>query len=309
MWTKSTKLRFRGGLLALGTLLVASVVGLSDSTWLYKASILDWPEHEPFDGTVYPVQMVPDWVGLDSSKWDLPYSELDESDLVAIPVYDPTKLSTSTDDLVWGDPDDNILRNAKITYSTPYLGNYELDGIEGAGSHPAVDIKIPEGTPIFAIANGTVIKISNQSSGFGNHIVLQHNNFPDPNGSSATIVLYSSYNHNSANLVSEGDVVKKGQQIALSGSTGTATTPHLHFQIDNDQAPWHPFWPFTWAEVSEAGLNFFSAVNEGLGRESARLTTVNPLNYVQTYLDVKSGVGPEAESYVSEEETVVLEEP
>ena len=168
------------------------------------------------------------------------------------------------------------------------LKSYKLDGKEGTGSHPAVDIKIVEGTPVFAIANGTVVKASTQTTGFGNHIVLQHNNFPTLDDPNAKTIIYSSYSHLSGVLVSVGDVVRKGDQIGLSGTTGTSTTPHLHFQIDNDQAPWHPFWPFTWKELNEAGIDFYTGVDTGFMQENARATTISPLKYVQEYLNAET---------------------
>lgn len=261
--------------------------------FLYRTSILSFPMHEKFDGTTFPIKKVPNWSMLETAKLKLPYSELKDSDLIDIPYYDPNQLSTSTDTLVWKNKEDNKIRNAKITYPVEYLGNYKLDGKENVGSHPAVDIKIPEGTPVYAIANGTVIKSANQTSGFGKHIVLQHNNFPSLDDPTENEVLYSSYNHLSSILVNVGDVVKKGQQIALSGSTGTATTPHLHFQIDNANADWHPYWPFTWKEASNAGLDFFSAINAGLGKDVAAKTTVNPMKYVQKYLDFSAPASSE----------------
>ncbi len=287
-----------------------SIFGQNVSYFL-KTSIIGYPEHEPFDGTVYPIEKVPDWVNLDSDRWDDDYSSLSDSDLVEIPYYDPNQLIISTDDLTWGDSEDNKIRNAKIIYSVPYMGNYLLDGKEYSGSHLAVDIKVPSGTPIKSIANGTVIKASEQSSGFGYHIVLQHNNFPTLDDPDAKEIIYSSYSHLSEVSVSEGDTVLKGEQIGLSGATGTATTPHLHFQIDNDDAPWHPFWPFTWQEASDAGLDFFSAVNEGLGQDKAIDTTINPMKYVQEYLDAsafntnnsgsETNDGADADSYVPED--------
>lgn len=317
MWTKASKLRVRGGLLILSTMLISAVMSLSDSSWLYKASIVDLPQHAPFDGTVYPIQKVPNWVKLDSAKWESSYADLAETDLVNIPFYDPEQLKRSVEELTWGNPEHDAVRNAKITYSVPYLGNYLLDGVEGGGSHPAVDIKVPMGTPVYAIANGTVSKASSQESGFGYHIVITHNNFPSLDNAQANTVVYSSYSHLSQNLVDVGDVVTKGQQIALSGASGTATTPHVHFQIDNDLAPWHPFWPFSWQEISEAGLDFFSAINAGFGKESAATTTINPLAYVQKYMDGGATYsdpiteGPEASSYVEEPaiEEPVVEEP
>ncbi len=254
-------------------------------SFLIRTSVLGFPEHEAFDGTTAPIQKVPNWVKLSSDKWDADYNSLSSSDLVNLPFYDPAELKTSTDSLTWGDAEDDAVRVAKITYSVPYMGTYLLDGLENSGSHPAVDIKIPEDTPIYAMANGTVIKTSTQSSGFGHHIVIQHNNFPSLNDKDDKETIYSSYSHLNDVLVEDGDVVTKGQQIATSGETGTATTPHLHFQIDNDYAPWHPFWPFSWSEISEAGLDFFSAINEGFGQDKAKETTINPMKYVQKYDD------------------------
>lgn len=278
--------------LAVATTIATTVVAFTGvNSILYKTDILNLPEHAPYDGTTYPIKKIPNWTHIGSEKRDLPYSQLDASDLVDLPYYDPKQLEISTDNLKWGNPVDDVIRNAKITYSTPYLGNYRLDGKENGGSHPAVDIKVPEGTPVYAVANGVVAKVSDQSSGFGYHIVVQHNNFPSFEDPNKKVVLYSSYSHLSGNLVSVGDIVTKGQQIALSGKTGTATTPHVHFQIDNDQAPFHPFWPFTWQEASEAGLDFFSAVNEGLGVENARLTTINPVVYVQKYMNGTDSAG------------------
>lgn len=293
MWTKVKGSGYKNGIIALLGLVMTVAMAFSDfNTMLYEANILNYPEHAPFDGTVYPIKKVPDWVHLDASKKGAVYSDLSDSDLLAIPYYDPSVLATSTDGLKWGNADDDKIRNSKITYPVPYMGNYRLDGIENAGSHLAIDIKVPVGTPIFSIANGTVIKASTQADGFGHHIVIKHNNFPTLDDANSKTTIYVSYNHLSDVLVSVGDVVAKGAQIALSGETGTATTPHLHFQIDNDQAPWHPFWPFTWSEVSDAGLDFFSAINEGLGKEKALATTVNPLKYVQTYMSTVSAAEP-----------------
>ena len=269
----------KAGLIVLVTVLLTSAIGFLDvGSFLYRASVLDLPAHQPFDGTVYPIAKSPDWVHL-GDKRDYTYDQLAPADFQPLPFYDPTQLVKSADDLVWGNPSDDAVRNAKITYSTPYMGDYKLDGREYAGSHLAVDIKVPEGTPIFAIANGTVIKATDQPSGFGKHIVLVHNNVPGQSGP-----IYSSYSHNSKLLVTVGDVVSKGQNIALSGATGTATTPHLHFQIDNDEAPWHPFWPFTWKEAQDAGVSFFEAVNVALGQDRAIATTIHPLKFVQDHL-------------------------
>lgn len=302
---------FKTSFVVLATVVVTASAALVDmGSVLYYTSILNYPEHKPFDGTVYPMQKVPNWVKLSETDRAKTYTELTADQLIDLPVYKPDELTVSADNLKWGDPAHDQIRNAKITYSVPYLGNYTFDGRENVGSHPAVDIKVPVGTPIYSIANGTVIKSSDQSAGFGHHIVIMHNNFPSPESPDVQTVIYSSYSHLSTLLVEVGDVVNKGDLIAESGVSGTATTPHLHFQLDRDVAPWHPYWPFTWAEASEAGLDFFTAVNSGLGIENAKATTINPMQYVQAYLNgvttasAEAIGGYDAASYVEEVEVI-----
>ena len=135
-----------------------------------------------------------------------------------------------------------------------------------------------------------------------------HNNFPSLENSSKKEVIYASYSHMSKLYVDSGDVVEKGEKIGLSGNSGTATTPHLHFQMDNEDAPWSPYWPFTWAEAQAEGLDFFSAVNEGLGQSNATKVTINPMQYVQTYMDDSNYDEDDFEVEEEEEEEEEVEE-
>jgi len=269
-------------LLILG-LMLTSVLTIQHTSNL-KMSILDVPEHAPFDGTVYPIQYVPNWVYL--SDQDISYSQCD--DLIDYPGYDVDLLNESTDGLVWGSDEYNEIVNAQITNTVVYTGGYDDNHTEGAGSHPAADIKTLDGTPVYAIANGVVHEASYSSSGFGNSIVVAHYDVPSLENENLMVDLYSSYSHLSDILVAEGDVVEKGQMIGKVGATGTASCDHLHFQIDNSSAPWHPYWPFTYTEYSSAGLSFYEAVNTGLGMENLEDYTINPMEYVQTYLDEDS---------------------
>jgi murein DD-endopeptidase MepM/ murein hydrolase activator NlpD len=85
--------------------------------------------------------------------------------------------------------------------------------------HNGCDIAAPTGTPIVAAESGTVL-IAGYNSVNGNYVTISH-------GSGITTV----YLHCSKLLVTEGQKVTKGQQIALVGMTGTATGAHLHFCV------------------------------------------------------------------------------
>ncbi len=84
--------------------------------------------------------------------------------------------------------------------------------------HKGIDIGVASGSPIIAVADGTV-KIAQYSSSAGNYIMIDH-------GGLVTV-----YMHNSSLAVSVGQQVKAGQVIAYSGSTGYSTGPHLHFGV------------------------------------------------------------------------------
>lgn len=251
-----------------------------------QTSLLSSPQHAPFDGTVMPIQKVPDWTYTNSTEQSLNYHELSSSKLIDIPQYRNDYLTFPSSSLIWGNKEHDVIRNTKITFSVPYAGSYNFDDSgEGGGSHPAVDIKALKGTPVYAVANGVVSKSSQQSSGFGNHLVLKHNDVSKPGSRSQTIDLYSSYSHLSKIFVSEGDVVQKGQVIGEVGDSGTSTTNHLHFQLDSTLAPWHPYWPFTSTEAAAAGYSFWDAVSEGLGKDNVYKYTYNPMTWVNENLN------------------------
>ncbi len=84
----------------------------------------------------------------------------------------------------------------------------------------AVDIGAPQGAGVHSLMDGTVA-YSGWMNGYGNVVVINHGS------------ISSLYAHNSQLLVSEGDRVKGGQQIALVGTTGYSTGPHIHFEVTN----------------------------------------------------------------------------
>ncbi len=85
--------------------------------------------------------------------------------------------------------------------------------------HAGIDISTPSGVGIYAAAKGKVI-IATYDSGAGNYVMIDHG------GGLCTV-----YMHNSKLLVKKGQTVKRGQKIALSGSTGLSTGPHCHFGV------------------------------------------------------------------------------
>ena len=86
--------------------------------------------------------------------------------------------------------------------------------------HKGIDIAAPVGTPIVAAAPGVVVNAGWNSGGYGNLVVIQHED------GSRTL-----YAHNNRVLVSKGQQVDQGQQIAEMGSTGYSTGPHCHFEV------------------------------------------------------------------------------
>ena len=112
-------------------------------------------------------------------------------------------------------------------YSSNY--GYRLDPINGKTSfHTGVDLIAPPGTPVVAAAGGVVSTVAFVAE-YGNVVEVDHDNG-----------LTSRYAHLSKSLVKVGDVVMKGQNVALVGSTGRTTGPHLHFEVREKGIPLNP---------------------------------------------------------------------
>ncbi|TCI93134.1 M23 family metallopeptidase [Tenacibaculum sp. M341] len=149
-------------------------------------------------------------------------------------VIDYEKLEPSAKDLKFREEIQNKDRyalsagntnKAKIVFFAPVKGNL-TQSFNAANKHFAIDIVATTGTPVKAIADGTVI-LSGWTTETGYTITVQHtNNY------------ISVYKHNGELLKQQGDFVKSGEAIASIGSTGELTTgPHLHFEL------WHNGYP------------------------------------------------------------------
>ena len=94
--------------------------------------------------------------------------------------------------------------------------------------HTGLDLTAHVGESVRSAASGTVIS-TGWESGYGLATVVDHHNG-----------LRTVYAHLSRIVVNRGDVVKKGQLIAMSGNTGLSTGPHLHYEVRLNNRPISP---------------------------------------------------------------------
>jgi murein DD-endopeptidase MepM/ murein hydrolase activator NlpD len=114
-----------------------------------------------------------------------------------------------------------------INYTSNF--GYRLDPFSGHQTfHEGVDFAAESGTPINAAASGKVIYAETHPA-YGKTVDIDHGNG-----------LVTRYAHSSELLVSDGDLVVRGQRIARVGSTGRSTGPHLHFEVRLNGVPQNP---------------------------------------------------------------------
>ena len=88
--------------------------------------------------------------------------------------------------------------------------------------HGAIDYAVSVGTTVMAAADGVVMTTADLSSSYGTHVVIRH-----ANGTQT----YYGHGTRGSICVKPGQIVKKGEKIMLSGSTGNSSGPHLHFEV------------------------------------------------------------------------------
>ena len=126
-------------------------------------------------------------------------------------------------------PSDKPLRTAEFTSG---FGSRDDPFRHGAAFHPGIDLAAPYGTPVYATADGTVVRAGWNSGGYGNMVEVDHGRG-----------IITRYGHMSAVLVHPGDRVTRGQQVGRVGSTGRSTGNHLHYEVRIDDSPVNPI-PF-----------------------------------------------------------------
>jgi len=131
---------------------------------------------------------------------------------------------------------DDLLKNKeKLLVSTPAIQpvsnkdltrvasgfGYRIDPIyKTVKLHAGLDFAAPQGTPIYATANGTVTVAGNTGNGYGNHVVINHGYGYE-----------TLYGHMVKVKARVGQQIKRGEVIGYVGSTGKSTGPHCHYEV------------------------------------------------------------------------------
>jgi murein DD-endopeptidase MepM/ murein hydrolase activator NlpD len=110
--------------------------------------------------------------------------------------------------------ENGLLSSAYGKRIDPFTGKQE--------HHKGIDISSKEGSSILAVADG-VVTWSGDRTGYGKLVEINHGNG-----------YVTRYGHNKKNLVKTGDAIRKGEAIALMGSTGRSTGPHVHIEVLHD---------------------------------------------------------------------------
>jgi murein DD-endopeptidase MepM/ murein hydrolase activator NlpD len=145
-------------------------------------------------------------------------------------LFDSWKKLDQLQDGVIAIPSDKPVK-ANVEFSSGFGARVDPFG-RGLGFHPGIDLAGSYGTPIYATADGTVLRAGWNNGGYGNLVEIDHGRG-----------ISTRYGHMSAILVREGDHVTRGQQIGRMGSTGRSTGNHLHYEVRIDSRAVNPI-PF-----------------------------------------------------------------
>lgn len=110
--------------------------------------------------------------------------------------------------------------NDELTLLTASYGMRIHPFFKTLASHQGVDYTVPEGTRVFATADGRVSEVALRNSTSGQTLVIDHGNG-----------YTTSYSHLSKVYVKRGATVRRGDIVALSGNTGLSLAPHLHYEV------------------------------------------------------------------------------
>jgi murein DD-endopeptidase MepM/ murein hydrolase activator NlpD len=130
------------------------------------------------------------------------------------------KLVENKEELLAHTPAIQPVSNKDLTRIASGFG-YRIDPIyKTAKFHAGLDFTAPQGTPIYATADGTVALAGNAGNGYGNHVIINHGYGYE-----------TLYGHMVRLKVRSGQKVKRGEVIGWVGSTGKSTGPHCHYEV------------------------------------------------------------------------------
>lgn len=111
---------------------------------------------------------------------------------------------------------------------------YRIDPVyKTVKMHAGLDFAAPQGTPVYATADGTVKISGNTGNGYGNHVVINHGYGYE-----------TLYGHMVRVKAGNGQTVKRGEIIGWVGSTGKSTGPHLHYEVHKNSNKIDPVYFF-----------------------------------------------------------------
>ena len=123
--------------------------------------------------------------------------------------------------------------NKQLTRIASGFG-YRIDPVyKTVKMHAGLDFAAPQGTPIYATADGVVSEAGNSGDGYGNHVVIRHGYGYE-----------TLYGHMFRVKARRGEKVKRGTVIGYVGSTGKSTGPHCHYEVRKNDRPLDPVYFF-----------------------------------------------------------------
>ncbi len=137
------------------------------------------------------------------------------------------------EDLLAATPAIQPVSNKELSRLASGFG-YRIDPVyKTVKMHAGLDFAAPQGTPIYATADGTVRLSGNVGNGYGNHVIVNH-------GFSYETL----YGHMVRTKVRAGQRVKRGEVLGWVGNTGKSTGPHLHYEVHKNGRPVDPIYFF-----------------------------------------------------------------
>lgn len=209
---------------AIQTYYVKRLGGLQAEAIRLKALMEKLAAMAGLDVAPYNLDVEPPQGGIDSQGSAVTKDEFEEhlSGLESIFSQQATQLAMIQDYLITEDTIESAIPSGRPIdggWISSYYG-YRLDPFNGKNVfHHGLDFAGKAGSSVNAVADG-IVSWTGRRNGYGEMIEIEHGNG-----------YITRYAHNSKLTVKNGDRVKKGQQVALMGSTGRSTGPHVHFEV------------------------------------------------------------------------------